>query len=121
MRKYIISLAAVASIAAFAGPSTAQNSHAPQRTSYGHNNYSQVRSLQVRIDGIQRRIERLDQRRIISNREAYQFRSQARQVERQLQRAARSGVNRVEHANLDSRMDRLELRLQREATHRNRG
>lgn len=120
MRQYLIPIVVAASVVAFAAPASAQYAQPSQRSQYGQNNYGQVRSLQVRIDAIQRRIERLDQRRVLSNREARQLRWEARDIEQRLHRAARSGLNRWERSNIDQRIDRLEQRVRREANDRNR-
>lgn len=119
MRQYLIPIAVAASVVAFAAPASAQYSQPNQRSQYGQNN-GQVRSLQVRIDAIQRQIERLDQRRVLSNREARQLRWEARDIEQRLHRAAQSGLNRWERSNIDQRIDRLEQRVRREANDRNR-
>ena len=79
-----------------------------------------MRSLQVRIDAVQRQIVRLDQRRVLSNREARDLRNEALQIEQRLNRASRSGLSRQERANIDQRIDRLEQRVRREANDRNR-
>ena len=95
MRKVLISLAAAGLALAFATPAAAQYYPAPQPygNAYGYNNYGQVRSLQVRIDNLQRRIEVLRDRRLISRNEANGLRSDARELERRLRFAGRNGLN----------------------------
>jgi opacity protein-like surface antigen len=90
MRKFLIS-AAVATIALTAAVPAAAQYAPPYGNAYGYNNYGQVRSLQVRIDHLQRQIRRLDQRNILSNREAARLMAESRDLERRLARASRNG------------------------------
>ena len=121
MRNHLVSLAIAASLVGISAPAAAQYSQPNHRGQVGHNNnFGQVRSLQVRIDAVQRQIVRLDQRRVLSNREARDLRNEALQIEQRLNRASRSGLSRQERANIDQRIDRLEQRVRREANDRNR-
>ena len=87
---------------------------------YGYNQgYNQVRALQVRVDSVQRQINVLDRQRVLSNREARHLRDQSRGLERQLYRAARYGLNPYEARDINTRIARLEQRVQREAWDRN--
>ena len=122
MRKLLVSLAAAASALAVATPASAQYYPAPQYypvpqgPAYGyHNAYGQVRALQVRINQIQRQIERFDRRNIISNREARRLRDEARAVEFRLRETARYGLNPRERHAVEVRIARLEHRLYRDA------
>src|SRR4051812_21348504 len=103
MRKFIISLAAAGTALAFASPASAQYYPQPQPygygngyngygyNGYGHNNYGQLRSLQARIDAVQYQIKRLDRRNVIRDDPAERLRSEARNIENRLHRAARYG------------------------------
>lgn len=120
MRKVLITVAAAASALAIASPAAAQYYPAPQ-PGYGYNNgYGAVRSLQVRIDRIQQRIQRFDARDRISEKEARRLRSESRDIERRLHRAARYGLNPQEHASINYRIQRLEQRFWRDANDGNR-
>lgn len=119
MRKFVLSLAAVGSALAFATPAAAQY-YPPQGNAYGYNNYGQVRSLHVRIDNLQRRIEQLRNRRLISRNEANGLRSDSRELERRLYRAGRNGLNFNEIRNVEYRLARLEQRLRHEVRDDNR-
>ena len=141
MRTVLISLAAAASAVAVAAPASAQvytnvgiglGYNAPGygygapayaygygAPGYGYNNYRQVRSLQYRVDAIQRQINVLDRRNVLSNREARRLREDSRQVERQLYRAARYGLNPYEARNINYRIARLEQNVRRQAWDRN--
>ena len=116
MRIFLMSLAATASALAVATPASAQYFPAPQGYAYGYqNNYGQVRRLQVRIDQIQRQINRLDRRDILSDREAERLRRQSQGLERRLRFAARNGLHPAEQHDIEHRLAGLEHRLYRDA------
>ena len=117
MRKFIISAAIAASTLVAAAPAAAQwYPPQPQGNAYGYNyNYGQVRRLDARIDALQRQISHLDRRNILSNREARELRGQSNDVERRLRSAARNGLNGWEANDIERRVQRLEVRIQREA------
>ena len=123
MRKVIISVAAAVSALAFATPAAAQyypGQPAPYGNAYGYNNYGHVRSLQAHIDQVQRQISRLDQRNILSEREANRLRNESRDIERQLRYMARNGLNPNEANSINYRINRLEQRVAYEARDGNR-
>jgi opacity protein-like surface antigen len=116
MRKFIFAAAIAASTLAVSAPAAAQwYPPQPQGNAYGYNNYGQVRRLDARIDAMQRHIKRLDQRDVLSEREARDLRSQSNDVERRLRVAARNGLNGWEANDIERRVQRLEVRIQREA------
>lgn len=119
MRKFIISAALAASTLVAAAPAAAQW-YPPQGNAYGYNNYGQVRRLDARIDNIQRQIDHLDRRNVLSNREAGRLRNESRDVENRLQRVARNGFTNWERNEIENRIQRLEVRIQREARDGNR-
>src|SRR3954468_17622160 len=120
MRKVIISLAAAGSVLAFATPAAAQyypGQGAPYGNAYGYNgdgqnDYGQVRSLQVRINAVERQINMLDRRDRMHDRDAARLRDEANNIERRLNRAARSGLNGYEAQDINVRIARLEQRVQ---------
>jgi hypothetical protein len=118
MRKLLISAAVAITALTVAAPAAAQ--YAPYGNAYGYNNYGQVRSLQARIDNLQRQIRRLDQRNILSNREAARLMDDSRDLERRLYRASRNGLSRQEVFSVENRLRNLELRLQCDARDGNR-
>lgn len=131
MRKVILSVLAAASALAAASPAAAQYYPAPQPgygynngyngyNGYGYNSYGQVRSMQVRIDRIQQRIQRFDSRDRISEREARNLRAESRDIERRLHYAARNGLNSREASAINYRIQRLEQRFWRDANDGNR-
>jgi len=125
MRKTLISIAAAASALAVATPAAAQYYPAPPPPPYGNaygynNNLGHVRGLQVRIDRLQQRIAQFDRRDRITEREARRLRNESRDIERRLFVASRNGLNRVEYASLNQRIQRLEQRIFRDARDGNR-
>ena len=123
MRKFLISAAAAATALTAAAPAAAQwappayggQYGAPYGNAYGYNNYGQVRRLEARVDQLQREIRRLDQRDILSNREAARLRGQAWDIRNDLRRAAYDGLNGHEAQRFHQRVANLEFRIQREA------
>jgi hypothetical protein len=122
MRKFLISAAIAASTLVAAAPAAAQYyPQQPQGYGYGYQgNYGQVRRLQVRIDQLQRQISQLDRRNILSDREANRLRNDSRQLEQRLRYAARNGLNGREGYDIERGIQRLEVRIQREANDGNR-
>jgi opacity protein-like surface antigen len=115
MRKFVIAAALAASALTAAAPAAAQYYPQPQGYGYGHNNWGQVRRLQARVDILQRQIARLDSRDILSEREAARLRNDSREIEQRLRYAARNGLNPQEAYAIDRRIQRLEIRIHREA------
>jgi len=119
MRKLILSLATAGAAVAFATPASAQYGQ-PYGNAYGYNNYGQVRALQVRIDNIQRQIERLRAQRLLSRDEANGLRSESRDLERRLFNRSRNGLNYQELRSIEYRVARLEQHVRREVRDGNR-
>ena len=127
MRKFLVSAALMASTVAIAAPAAAQwappaygYGQQPYGNAYGYNNYGQVRRLQVRIDQIQRQINRLDRRNVLGNREAARLRYESRTIEQRLRYASRNGLNGRERYDVERRIARLESHVYREARDGNR-
>jgi hypothetical protein len=127
MRKIVLSLVAAGAALVVASPAAAQYYPQPQPApyAYGHNgygynngygygqgNWGMVRSLQVRVDAIQRQIDRLDRRDRIGERSADRLRDEARRIERRLHQRARGGLDQREAGELYYRVQRLEQRMQ---------
>jgi len=124
MRTALFTIAAAASALAFASPASAQyypvypgyayhpGYAVPPGYAYGyHSNFGQVRFLQARIDQLQRQINRLDRRNILSEREAHRLRRESRELELRLRTASRFGLHPAERYDLERRLARLERRL----------
>ena len=120
MRKFLISAAVAAAALTAAVPAAAQYGQQPYGNAYGYNNYGQIRSLQARVDNLQRQIRRLDQRNVLSNREAARLLDDSRDLERRLARSSRNGLSRSEYNAVITRLANLEQRLQRDARDGNR-
>ena len=130
MRKFLIPLAVAGSAFAIAAPAAAQWGPppappaygAPYGNAYGYNqgNWGYIRSLQARIDNLQRRIARLDNRDRISERAARNLRESARELEWRLRRAGRNGLNPMEARRIEYRLARIEQRLVRDLWDGNR-
>ena len=89
MRKFVLPLAVVGAGLVAASPAAAQFYPAPQAAPYAYgngynNNWGQFRSLQVRIDNVQRQINRLDRRDVIRGRSADRLMDEANKIERRL-------------------------------------
>jgi hypothetical protein len=122
MRKFVIAAAMAASTLTVAAPAAAQYyPPQPQGYGYGHQgNWGQVRRLQVRIDQLQRQIRHLDSRNILSEREAARLRQDSREIEQRLRYSARNGLHPQEAYGIERRIQRLEIRIHREARDGNR-
>jgi hypothetical protein len=120
MRNLMISLAAAGAALAFATPASAQYYPQPYAqpygqqgygNAYGYNNYGQIRSLQARIDMIERQINQLDRRDRIGDRSADRLRDEANRLERRLRSAGRHGLNGYEANDIQVRIARLEQQV----------
>ncbi len=111
MKKIVFALAAAGSALAFATPAAAQYA-APYGNAYGYQGYQNARSLQVRINAVQRQIKQLDRRDRIRDGQADRLRREANQIENRLQRATRYGLNGYEARDINVRIARLEQRVQ---------
>ena len=131
MRKVLISAAATVSALAFAAPAAAQYYPAPPPPqAYGYNgyngyngydNYGSVRSLQARIDQVQRQINRLDRQNLMSERSADRLRAESSGLERRLRSAARYGLNPREANEMRYRIAQLEERVRHNSVSRRNG
>ena len=110
MRKIVLSIAAAGAALIAASPATAQY---PQPYGYnGYNNgFGQVRALQVRVDNIERQINRLDRHDRIRDRSADRLRDEANRIEDRLHRSARNGLNPYEMRDIEVRIARLEQQV----------
>ena len=122
MRKFIIALATAGAALAAASPASAQYYPQPQPygqaygyngyNGYGHGGYGQVQQLQQRIDALQNRIRWMDRANVIRDRSADRLKDEARDIEKRLRRDARYGLNSYELNSLQTRIARLEQRVQ---------
>ena len=118
MRKFLISATLMASSLAIAAPAAAQWAQPGYGQGYGYgynNNYGGARSLQVRLNNIERQINRLDSQNILSEREADRLRAEANWIERSIRVSGRNGLNGYERRNVEIRLARLEQNVRYQA------
>ena len=123
MRKTLISIAAAASALAVATPAAAQWYPAPDPYGehYGNRHSQQRASMYLqRVSQLQRQIRQLDQRNVISGREARALWQESQMVEHNIRVQARYGLSRSEDRDLQRKLARLERRLYRDARDGNR-
>lgn len=139
MKKYLIAAAGLSAIAA-AAPAAAQYypapapyygygqpapygyQQAPYGNGYGYNYADQqglIRSYLIRADRLRQRVERLDDRDRISEREARGLRNATIDLQRRTRDYVRNGLNDRERYDLDQRFARLEQVIGRQAFDRN--
>ena len=113
MRKFVLALVVAGSALAVAAPASAQYYPQPYGNAYGYNNnWGAVRSLQARIDNVERQIRVLDRRNVVRDDRADRLRDEANDIERRLHRVSRNGLNPREADQLNYRISRLEQRVQ---------
>jgi hypothetical protein len=122
MRKLVLSLVATGAALAVASAAAAQSYPQPQQygysgyngynSEYGRGDYDRVRSLQKRIDAVQRQIWVLDGRDVIGDRSVDRLKDQAGHLESQFHHAMRNGLNGYEVNDIEQRLAELERRVQ---------
>ena len=119
MRRIVLSLVAAGAALVAASPAAAQ--YYPGRPvpapapgyGYGHGyGFGQMRELQIRLDRIERQIDRLDRRDRIGDRMADRLRNDANRIEERLHRRARGGLDPREAGDIQYRLQRLEQQVQ---------
>ena len=136
MRNLVMTLSAAGAALAFSAPASAQYYPAPQYgypAQYGQPNYGQANNwlynfrdnryasmMRDRVQRIRGDIRNMAAQRVLSRSEFVSLDSQARNVERKIDRSARYGVDRREARNIDRSVRRLEDRVIREANDWNR-
>ena len=108
MKKVLLSLAAVAAVAA-AVPAAAQ----PYGNAYGHRGYDQRAwtPVEVRLERLQERIQRGVQTGRLTRREAQSLRFEFRDLVQRERVYGRDGLSWQERADLEARLDRLAARV----------
>lgn len=106
MRKFLISAAVLSATLAAAAPVAAQN--------YRGDNIKQ------QLDQVEDRIERAQQRRTISQREAQQLDNRVDRLEELYNRYRRNGLTRNERQDLQQRIDTLRQQIRFERNDGNR-
>ena len=111
MKKLIIAAAVATSALTAAVPAAAQ--YNPGR-GYGYNQGGLVQSYIVRADQLRQRIDQMDARDRISNREADRLRRAASDLQRRTRDYARNGLNNRERYELDQRFAQLQQAMRSE-------
>lgn len=112
MRKLLVSIAlatATVGSAAIVTAAPAAAQPAPWRLSPGAH-----RQIQQDINQLDRQINRAEQRRTISRREAFGLRRDANDIRQTYARFSRNGLTRVEVRDLQNRVNRVHQRLRLE-------
>lgn len=106
MRNFVLGLAAAGTATLMASPASAQYYERGYGYNYGsrYNNYGDFGALQRRLSNVQRSLGGMPPQA------AYQINAEANALERQLQFAARNGLNPYEAHDLDVRIGQLERR-----------
>lgn len=111
MKKFIIAAAVATSALTAAVPAAAQ--YYPGQ-GYGYNQGGLVRSYIVRADQLRQRIDQLDRRDRISNREADRLRRAAADLQGRTRAYARDGLSNRERYELDQRFAQLQQAIRYE-------
>lgn len=120
MRKFLIPVAAAASMLAVAAPAAAQWAppvyhYQPYNYGRGFNGYGFARSMQARVQRIRADIRNMEVRRILSYREARSLDKEANRVDKRIWRASRYGIRPAEARGVENSIRQLEYRVSREA------
>jgi hypothetical protein len=123
MRKFVIPIVAAASALAVAAPAVAQAQWMPPRYNYQPYDYGRgfeyhrfAGAMNARVDRIRRDIRDMQQRRILSWREARSLEYQASNLQRRIYFASRNGIQPGEARSLENQIRNLEYRVSREAS-----
>lgn len=108
MRKFLISAAVLSASLAAAAPATAAQ------------NYRGGDNIKQQLDQIEDRIERAEQRRAISHREAQQLDNRVDRLEDLYDRYRRNGLTRNERQDLQQRINSLRQQIRFERNDGNR-
>jgi opacity protein-like surface antigen len=120
MKKFLLAAAALSAFAAAAPASAQYHGYGQPQYGYGQQGYGYddrdqhglIRSYIVRADQLRQRIDRLDGRDRVSEREADRLRAEASDLQRRSRDYARGGLSFGERRDLDIRIARLQQRIQ---------
>jgi hypothetical protein len=110
MRKILMSAVLLGTLAS-AAPAAAQ--YGQYRGNYGHG-YNQGQNIPQQLANLSDRIDRLHDRRLISDREARRLSREVDQTDRLYDRYRRNGLNRGEYADLQNRIHYLRAEIREE-------
>jgi len=123
MRKFLIPIVAAASTLAMAAPASAQMvrwsppvyTYNPYNYGNGFSYHAFANSMQQRVERVRADIRLMQQRRVLSWREARGLDRQAEQLQRRIFFASRNGIQPGEARNLENQIFNLQRRVAREA------
>jgi hypothetical protein len=121
MRKFLIPIAAAASMIAVATPAAAQQwappvyHNSPYNYGYGYNGFNFARTMESRVQRIRGDIRNLEMRRVLSRNEARRLDNQAERLQRRIYRATRGGIQAHEARSVENQIRNLEIRISRES------
>jgi len=122
MRKFLIPIAAAASMLAVASPAAAQQwappvyHYSPYNYGHGYNGFNFARNMESRVQRIRSDIRGMEMRRVLSRNEARHLDNQAEHLQRRIYRASRNGIQPGEARSVEYQIRNLEIRVAREAT-----
>jgi TolA-binding protein len=120
MRKFLIPIIAAGSALAVAAPAAAQwappvYNYQPYDYGRGYNFHRFAGQMEQRVQRLRNDIRQLQQRRILSWREARSLDYQAQQIQRRIYNRSRNGLQPMEARGLENQIRNLEFRISREA------
>jgi TolA-binding protein len=120
MRKFLIPIIAAGSALAVAAPAAAQwappvYNYQPYDYGRGYNFHRFAGQMEQRVQRVRNDIRQLQQRRILSWREARSLDYQAQQIQRRIYNRSRNGLQPMEARGLENQIRNLEFRISREA------
>lgn len=114
MRKFLVSAAILGTLAS-AAPAAAQYGQRGYDHDRGYGNgYGQGQGLAQQLDALQQRVDRLYQRRLISDREARRLSRQIDQTDRLFDQYRRNGLSRGERYDIQNRIQNLRGQIREE-------
>ena len=122
MRKFLIPIAAAASMLAVATPAAAQQwappvyHYSPYNYGYHYNGFNFARTMESRVHRIRSDIRTMEMRRVLSRNEARRLDNQAAHLQTRILRATRGGIRPGEARSVENQIRNLEVRVAREAS-----
>lgn len=119
MRKFLIAAPlALAAAAVLTTPAAAQGYGRHNNSGWNNNGWDNSRDLRSQINQLDREVDRAQNRRLISNREAQRLDREVNQLERLHAQYARNGFSRVELRTLENRIDQVQRMVRNEINDR---
>jgi hypothetical protein len=110
MRKILMSAVMVGTLMSAAAPAAAQYGN----RGYGYGYQGQGQNIEQQLGQLQNRVDRLYQRRLLSNNEARRLSREINQTDRLYDRYRRNGLTRGEFGEIQNRIQRLRSEIREE-------